>query len=73
MHKGRSDVLILFEDLVVVLEFKYAGKSSEVGRLKAEGTVQLQDREYTKGYDADGRRIVSEVLVADDEQRQIVL
>lgn len=50
-HKGRSDVLILFKDLVVVLEFKFAKKSSEVERLKTEGEAQLQDREYTKGYE----------------------
>ncbi len=67
IHKGCSDVLVLFKDLVVVLEFKFAKKSSEVNRLKAKGATQLQDREYTKGYELEGRRIISAVLVADDE------
>ena len=71
-HKGRSDVLILCKDLVVVLEFKFAAKSSDVEKMKAEGAAQLQDREYTKGYEVEGRRIISAVLVADDELRRVM-
>ena len=65
-------MVIQFKNLMVVLEFKFAAKSSDVRRLKAEGTAQLQDREYTKGYDAEGRKIISAVIVADDEHRQVV-
>lgn len=71
-HKGRSDLLILFKDLIIVLEFKFAKTSSDVERLKAEGTAQLRDREYTKGYELEGRRITSAVLVADDERRKVI-
>ena len=70
--KGRADVILIFKDIVVVLEFKFAKSSSDVARLKAEGVEQLQDREYTKGYELDGRRIISAVLVADDERRRVV-
>ena len=42
-HKGRSYVLVLFEDLVVVLAFKFAKKSSGGARLLAEDAAQLQD------------------------------
>ena len=71
-HKGRSDVLVQFKDVVVVFEFKYAAKSSEVDAKKAEGAAQLQDREYTKGYDAEGCKVISAVLVVDDEKRQVI-
>lgn len=70
-HKGRSDVLIQFRDLIILLEFKYAAKSGDVERLKAEGKAQLQDRQYTKGYEE--YRVVLAVFVADDEKRAIVL
>ena len=72
-HMGRSDVLVQFKDSVVVFEFKYAAKSSEVEAKKAEGVAQLQGREYTKGYGADGHKVISAVLVADDEKRQVIL
>ena len=47
--RGRSDVLIQLRDLIILLEF--ADKSGDVERLNAEGRAQLQDREYTKGYE----------------------
>ena len=62
-----------FKDSVVVFDFKYAVKSSEVEAKKEEGVAQLQDREYTKGYDTEGRKVISAVLVADDEKRQVIL
>ena len=55
-----------------MLEFKFAKTSSEVEKIRAEGTAQLQDREYTKGYELEGRRIISAVLVADDELRHVM-
>lgn len=71
--KGRADVIIQFNSLVVVLEFKFAINSSEMEEKKRQGFEQMQDRGYAKGYDGEGRKIVSAVLVADDEQRQIIL
>ena len=70
--KGRADVVLTFKDIVVVLEFKFAKTSSDVERLKVEGTSQLRDREYTKGYELEGRRIISAVLIADDERRKVI-
>ncbi len=71
--KGRADVVIQFNNLVVVLEFKFAKDSSEVEKKKLEGLEQLQERGYANSYDAEGRKVISVVLVADDLNRQIVI
>ena len=71
--KGRADVLINFPKLSVVLEFKFAPKSSEVEKKMLEGEKQLEDREYTKSYNTEGRKVVAAVIVADDERRQAVI
>ncbi len=71
--KGRADVLINFPKLSVVLEFKFALKSSEVEKKMLEGEKQLEDREYTKSYNTEGRKVVAAVIVADDERRQAVI
>lgn len=70
--RGRSDVVIQFDRLVVVLEFKFAPSSGEVGRLKAEGINQLQGLGYARGYEARNRRVVEAVVVADDEARKAI-
>ena len=70
--RGRSDLLIQFNNLTVVLEFKFAQKSSQVQNMRAEGTQQINDREYAKSYASEGRKVITAVLVADDEKRQLV-
>ena len=37
-----------------------------------EGLLQVRSREYAKSYASEGRRVIAEVLVADDEKKQIV-
>ena len=71
--RGRSDLLIQFNNLVVVLEFKFAQKSSQVEDKMKEGILQVESREYAKSYASEGRRVITAVLVADDEKRQIVI
>ena len=71
--KGRADVILQFQDLFVVLEFKFAEKSSEVEKKKAEGEKQLQDREYYKNYDVEDRKVVTAVIVANDEKHKVVI
>ncbi len=71
--KGRADLVISFNNLLVVLEFKFASKTSEVDKMKAEGLNQIKDREYSKSYDTEGRKVVTAVLVADDQERKIIL
>ena len=57
----------------MVLEFKFARKSSDVKRLNVKDTVQLQYRAYTNGYELERRRIISAVLMADDARKKIIL
>ena len=69
--KGRSDVVVQFESKVVILEFKFAKDHSEVDEKRIEGLEQMKDREYDKAYSADGWEVISSVIVADDEARQV--
>ena len=71
-YKGRSDLLIQFDNSIIVLEFKFATKSSEVSEMRDIGLQQINDREYAKGYASEGRNIITAVLVADDQRRQII-
>lgn len=70
-YKGRSDVVIQLADLIVVLEFKFAKTSAEVAEKLAEGKSQVEDREYAKSYNIEGCKVVTAVIVADDEERRV--
>ena len=39
----------------------------------SEGIQQLNSREYARSYASAGQKVVTAVLVADDEKRQIVI
>ena len=71
--KGRADVVIQFENQTIVLEFKFAEKSSETKKKKQEGLSQMSGREYAAAYCAEGRKIIAAVLIADDETRSVTL
>ena len=64
-YKGRSDVVVQFEKQIVVLEFKFAEKSSDVDDKKDEGLKQMKEKGYADSYDSEGRKIISSVVVAD--------
>ena len=68
---GRSDVVIQFETKIIVLEFKFAAHKSDVENKLIEGTQQIQERGYADSYDAERRKIICAVVVADDETRQV--
>ncbi|MBR1437946.1 MAG: AAA family ATPase [Synergistaceae bacterium] len=72
-YKGRSDVVVQFEKQIVVLEFKFAEKSSDVDDKKDEGLKQIKEKGYADSYDSEGRKIISAVVVADDENRKAVV
>lgn len=69
--KGRADIVIQFNKLVIVLEFKFAAHTSEVDKKQAEGVQQIQERGYADSYDSEGRKIICAAVVADDETRQV--
>jgi hypothetical protein len=70
--RGRSDLVIMFPERVVVLEFKLAHTEEEIERLKAEGLRQIGERGYAKPYDTDQRAVSAAVVVADARKRQVV-
>ena len=70
--KGRADIVIQFETQVIVLEFKFAERGSEVEKKLHEGSLQLNDREYAASYKLENRKVISAVIVANDEKRQAV-
>ena len=72
-YKGRSDVVIQFERQIVILEFKFAGKSPDVDNKKDEELQQIKEKGYALSYDVEGRKVISAVVVADDENRKVLL
>ena len=64
-NRGRSDVLVLFPNRAVVLEFKLARSAGEVARLRDEGRKQIEEKGYAKPYDGEGRAMTSAVIVVD--------
>ena len=71
--RGRSDVVIIFKNKVVVVEFKLAKNSSEVEKKRKEGEEQIKSRDYSSAYKGINKKVINLVLVADDEKRQIVM
>ena len=71
-YKGRPDVVVQFEKQIVVLEFKFAEKSSDVNKKKDEGLKQINEKGYALSYDTEGRKVISAVVVADDENRKVL-
>ena len=71
--KGRSDVVIVFKNKVVVIEFKLAKNSSEVEKKRKEGEEQIRSRDYSSAYEGTNKKVINLVLVADDEQRKLVM
>ena len=67
-NKGRSDVLVLFPDRAVVLEFKLARRPSEIERLREEGMRQIEEKGYAAPY-AGQRAVTRAVLVIDGTKR----
>ncbi len=71
--KGRSDVVIVFKNKVVVIEFKLAKNSSEVEKKRKEGEEQIKSRDYSSAYKGNNLKVINIVLVADDEKRQVII
>ena len=71
--RGRPDVLILFADRVVVLEFKFTKDGSKIAELRREGERQIEARGYARPFDADRRAVTTAVIVIDGEEHEAVL
>ena len=86
---GRSDLIIPFDDKIIIIEFKFANTSKEVDKKKAEGQEQV--KRYAESYKNElivknsdeflknqphkgaGKKIITVILVADNEKRQVVV
>ena len=85
---GRADLVIPFEDKIIIIEFKFAKSSKEVDKKRAEGQEQVT--RYAESYKNElivknsdeflknnphkgaGKKIITVVLVADNEKKQVV-
>ena len=69
--EGRSDLIIPFNDKIIIIEFKFAKSSKSVPKAKAEGEEQV--KQYAKTYENEGKKIITVVLVADNRKRKVTL
>ena len=69
--QGRSDVVIPFDDKIIIIEFKLAPTSKDVSAKKKEGEEQI--KKYLPAYENQNKQIMTAVFVANDEKRQIIL
>ena len=69
--EGRSDLVIPFDDKIIIIEFKFAKSSKSVPKAKVEGEEQV--KKYAKTYENEGKKIITVVLVADNRKRKMSL
>ena len=69
--QGRSDVVIQFEDHIIIIEFKFAKTSAEVAKMRKQGEEQVA--KYAETYKNSNKKVITAVFVANDEIRQITL
>ena len=68
---GRVDIVIPFDDKIIIIEFKFVNDSKDVDKKRAEGQEQV--KRYVESYKNEGKKIITVVLVADNEKKQVVL
>ena len=69
--EGRSDLIIPFDDKIIIIEFKFAKSSKSVPKMRTEGEEQV--KQYAKTYENEGKKIITVVLVADNRKRKVVM
>ena len=72
-YQGRSDVVIVFDDKIIVIEFKFAKISKDVSMKREEGEHQMQNRDYASAYANLNKKVITAVFVANDEKKQVIL
>ena len=66
---GRPDVVIPFEDKIVIIEFKFAKTSRGVSSQRKKGVEQV--KKYALAYEGTGKQIITSVFIADDAKKQV--
>ena len=69
--EGRSDLIIPFDDKIIIIEFKFAKSSKGVPKARTEGEEQV--KQYAKTYENENKKVITIVLVADNRKRKVVL
>ena len=69
--EGRSDLIIPFDDKIIIIEFKFAKSSKSVPKARTEGEEQV--KQYAKTYENEAKKIITVVLVADNRKRKVVI
>ena len=69
--EGRSDLIIPFDDKIIIIEFKFAKSSKGVPKARTEGEEQV--KQYAKTYENEAKKIITVVLVADNRKRKVVI
>ena len=69
--QGRSDVVIQFDNHIIIIEFKFAKASAEIAKIQKQGKEQVA--KYAETYKNQNKQIITAVFVADDEKRQVIL
>ena len=69
--QGGSDVVIPFDDKIIIIEFKFAKTSAKVVKMQKQGKEQVA--KYAETYANTNKKIITAVFVADDEKRQIIM
>ena len=68
--EGRSDLIIPFDDKIIIIEFKFAKSSKSVPKARTEGEEQV--KQYAKTYENENKKIITVVLVADNRKRKVM-
>ena len=69
--EGCSDLIIPFDDKIIIIEFKFAKSSKSVPKARVEGEEQV--KQYAKTYENENKKIITVVLVADNRKRKVTL
>ena len=69
--EGRSDLIIPFDNKIIIIEFKFAKSSKGVPKARTEGEEQV--KQYAKTYENENKKIITVVLVADNRKRKVVM
>ena len=69
--EGRSDLVIPFDDKIIIIEFKFAKSSKGLPKARIEGEEQV--KQYAKTYENENKKVITVVLVADNRKRKVSL
>ena len=72
LSNGRSDIVIPFDDKIIIIEFKFAKTSRRVSYQRKKGKEQIESRDYASAYKST-KKVITAVFVANDEKKQIVM